>query len=133
MTLSSADDVQAEVREASARYFDTLRRLDHEAASSMFAEDALLMPPGGPDLAGGVAIHAMMAEAYPPLRFIELELKSTEIEVRGDLAFEVTHYDERVGMPDGTDVEHSGRFLVVWRRESSGEWRILRGMYNHNT
>ena len=121
----------AQVRETSARYWDTLRRLDHEAASSMFAEDALLMPSGAPDLAGGAAIHAMFEQVYPSLRFIELELKSTEIEVSGDSAFEVTHYDERVGLSDGSDVEHSGRFLVVWRRESSGEWKIIHGMYNY--
>lgn len=124
---------QAEVEEASRRYVDALRQLDYEAASSTWAEGALLMPSGAPDLAGGAAIHAMMEENYPQLRFIELEIKSTEIEVSGDLAFEVTHYDERIGMPDGNDVDRSGRFLFVWRRESSGEWKIHRGMYNYNS
>lgn len=102
-----------EVREATQAYVDALRRLDHDGAASAWADDALLMPYGAPDLVGGPATHAMMSADYPELRFVELDIRSTEVEISGDLAFEVTHYDERIGMPNGEDLNLSGRVLFV--------------------
>ena len=122
---------EQQVRGASDRYMDALRRLDHEAAGATWAEDALLMPSGAPDLKGGPAIRAMMADVYPTIRFVELKVRSTEIRVAGELAFEVTHYEERIGGPDGTDVDLDGRMVLIWGRDPSGGWKILRGMYNY--
>jgi len=130
-TADFEGDHAAEVRAVSEAYRAALQELDHDAIAAFWAEDATLMPSGGPDLAGGPAIRAMMSENYPLLRDVELDVVSSEIQVSGDFAFEVTSYEERLGAADGTDVQLSGRYLFVWRREASGAWKILRGMYNY--
>lgn len=133
MSETSAESLEAEVRAASQAYLAALLRLDHSAAAACWTEDALLMPSGGPDLVGYHGIAAMMSENYPKIRFVEVEVLSREVRVSGDVAFEVVHYDERIGAPDGSDLELSGRYLFVWRCESPGVWKILRGMYNYTS
>jgi len=133
MAEISAESLEAEVRAASQAYLAALRRLDHDSASSFWAEEALLMPSGGSDLVGNEGVTAMMSENYPKIRFVEVDILSSEVRVCGDLAFEVAHYDERLGAPDGSDLELSGRYLFVWQREPSGVWKILRGMYNYTS
>ena len=133
MAQTSPESLEAEVREASQVYMAALLRLDHSAAAACWADEALLMPSGGPDLVGYKGIAAMMSENYPQIRFVEVEVRSREVRVSGDHAFEVVHYDERLGAPDGSELELSGRYLFVWRRESSGVWKILRGMYNYTS
>jgi len=91
------------------------------------------MPSGAPDLVGHEGIAGMMSENYPKIRFVEVEVRSREIRIAGDLAFEVTHYDERIGAPDGSDLELSGRYIFVWKQDSAGVWKILRGMYNYTS
>ena len=76
-----------EVREASQECVDALRRLNHDGAAAAWADDALLMPSGAPDFVGGPAIHAMMSENYPKLRFVDLDIRSirsNEVEIHGD-------------------------------------------------
>ena len=131
MARTSAKNPEAGVRAASEAYLEALLRLDHVAAASFWAEEALLMPSGGPDVVGHKGVASMMSENYPELRFVEVDVLSSEIRVSGDLAFEVTHHEERLGAPDGEDLEMAGRYLFVWQRDKSGAWKILRGMYNY--
>lgn len=119
---------------AVSRFLVTLDRLVAEAEPAELiehvADDAVILPPGGPALAGKRAI----AERYSELRDrFQLDIAHEVLEV--DRFADVILSRGRVR---GTLVPHSadraipleGKYLLVLRQESDGSFRLWRYMVN---
>jgi uncharacterized protein (TIGR02246 family) len=101
---------------------------DYDAIASRFTEDAWQMPPNAPPLVGREAIRAFWSQAVRWGRW-EFTLTAEHVETSGPLAIERGRYTLRftagAGAPSGMrSNEDSGHYLVHWRREADGEWRI---------
>ena len=102
---------------------------DIDSLVSIFAVDAWQMPPNNPPLVGCEAIRAFWQNAvrWGQWRFT-LNLES--VEVSDPIAVERGRYV--LAFAAGTDAppgmasfEDRGNYLVHWRHESDGEWRIV--------
>lgn len=91
---------------------------------AFYAEDARLLPPNSPMVSGRTAIlerwKAAMAAGVSGLT-----LNTTHIDVSGDLAYGVGNYVMRMG-----DRQDNGKYVVVYRRQSSGNWRAVADMFS---
>ena len=93
-----------------------------EPISLMYTDDAELFVPGAPVLQGRQAIHEawekIVGSGGNTLRTVVREVHES-----GDLAFDTGRFTATA--PNG-DVLNSGKWIVVWKRQSGGEWKIHR-------
>ena len=102
---------------------------DAESLANLFAADAWQMPPNAPPLVGREVIHAFWKNALNWGSW-NFELETQDVVVSESLAVERGKYRLRFtakpgvthGMPS---LEDHGNYVVLWRHEDNGEWRVL--------
>lgn len=102
---------------------------DADAAAQAFTDDAVVMLAGMPAVTGRDAIRQMLAGMFQAVDFTDVQVRTLEVTVHGDMAYEmgttVMTYD--VG---GTTVVEPGKYLVGWKRQPTGEWKVHRDISN---
>jgi len=93
-------------------------RKDYLGVAGFFTEDAKILPPGAPIVSGRKAIEEFWRAA---LKLTDLTFKATELEVAGDIAYEIGETDTG---------QAKAKYLVIWRRCADGRWRLHRDMWN---
>ena len=92
-----------------------------------FAADAWQMPPNAPPLVGREAMRAFWSQAtqWGTWRF---ELNVQDVVVADSIAVERGKYTLRFEAGSQSPIPASqdrGNYLVLWRLESDGEWRVV--------
>lgn len=102
-----------------------VRAGDLDAYCSLFTDDIVWFPPGTPAVQGAVAMREWLEPFFDRYAYdFSLELES--LTGAGDHAVEVGRFVSRMTtVADGRTSEHSGRYLVLWRRRPEG-WKIDR-------
>lgn len=132
-TTPAAQDtsaVRARIDEGVAAWTAAVNRGDMAAVADLYTEDAMLMPPNGAALRGRDAVRTFFVEALSSLSPRDVKLSSDEVEVCGDSAYEVGRYQMTVQPSGGAAMNDRGKYLVVWRRQSDGSWKIARDIFN---
>jgi len=119
---SSTAAAEAEVREASRGVADAEARKDALAVMPFWAEDAVVHFNGEAALKGKAAIQKMYSERLPRLDTFRATSDSIQVAPGGDLAWETG--STAVTLPNATGPPSSSKFLIVWRKEADGKWRI---------
>jgi uncharacterized protein (TIGR02246 family) len=115
--------LEAEVRERSRAIAAAEARLDAEEVMPFWAEDAVVHMSGAEPLVGREAIHRMFADVFPKLKSFRGEATEIHVAAGGDLAWETGRtFSTRLDLPDAK--ESSGKYLLVWRKDPDGMWRI---------
>jgi uncharacterized protein (TIGR02246 family) len=101
---------------------------DWAKVASLYASDAVFMPPNEAAVNGRDKIQAWMT-AFPKLQKIELSVQ--QIEGHGDLAYIRGTYDLTLA-PQGTTpaISDKGKFLEVHKKQPDGKWATVSDMFN---
>lgn len=99
-----------------------------DAVAAVFTEDAWQMPPNAPPLVGRDAIHRHWSDAVRWGQW-HFTLETQHVEASGGLAVErgkyVLRFSAEPAAPSSLrSFEDSGHYLVHWRHDDDGEWRI---------
>jgi len=123
---ASADSaaVAAGVAEAAAAFSRALERGDAAGMAAQYVDDATLVPPSGRMVTGREAILSFWTPRNPEFRTLEHSLTTDRLEVTGDVAIEVGTWRQRSRLREEEPREAAGRYLVVWRRQPDGAWRM---------
>jgi uncharacterized protein (TIGR02246 family) len=118
------DTIEAREREWSAAFLTG----DGAAVAALYTEDAASIPPTGDWHRGRAAIAQDLQPRFDSVTFATREDVTDEVIPLGpDYAFEVGHYNSsgtyKVGGKPSTS---SGRYVVLWRKDADGIWRIHR-------
>lgn len=105
---------------------DAFYKGDVEAIARVYSEDAEWYVPDAPVLEGRAAIRQAW-QANVGLGGNRLRVEVAEVEQRGDRAHEVGRFT--ISGPDGA-VLVAGKQIVIWARQSGGEWKTRRGIFN---
>lgn len=120
------DAIQAREKEWSAAFLAA----DPAAIAALYTEDAASIPASGDWNSGRAGIAANMQPQFDSTTFSAREDITEEvIPVGADYIFEVGHFSSTgTSKADGTEKLASGRYVVLWRKDADGVWRIHRDM-----
>jgi len=126
VTLSSAD--VAAIRSAEKTLADAFEASDPTAWVDSYTEDAIFVGPGMPAVEGRDAL----LDLAPAVAISSMEIVADSTIGAGDFAATQGHVNW-VNGPKGTDAPRvRRRFLMVWRRDAGGRWRIARELLNED-
>jgi uncharacterized protein (TIGR02246 family) len=124
--LSAADiDAIAATTQVFAR---SLVGRDFDTLLSLYAEDAVFMPPHHPAVHGRAALKTWLA-AFPTVTLIDV--RTDRIDGRGDLAYVRGSYTMSVTPGDGQQtISDAGKFLEIRQKQADGSWLLVTDMFN---
>jgi len=119
---------EAAVRAQTTNWAKAYNGGDAKAVAALYAEDALLLPPGAPGASGRPAILAFFTKDIAAAKAAGVVFNingKTDVGVSGDMGWESGTYTATV---NGAVVE-SGKFLSVSRKKD-GQWLYIRDTWN---
>jgi uncharacterized protein (TIGR02246 family) len=101
---------------------ESFQRGNADTIAELYTDDAELFVPGVPVISGRNAIR----EAWKGIvagggNTVRVDVR--EVQESGELAYDTGHFTATG--PDG-NILNTGKWIVIWKRASSGEWRIHR-------
>ena len=127
--LAALADDAATIRAGTEMWVKLFNAGNAGAMVSLYAEDAVVMPPGAPSARGHAAIKPVLQKEVAGAKAggVTFALGSeNEVGVSGDLAWHSGTY--LVKNKAGATVD-TGKYLEAWRK-AGGKWRIIRDIWN---
>jgi uncharacterized protein (TIGR02246 family) len=124
-------DVQA-VKDTEAQWLKDTALKDPVKFASYYAEDALVLSPHMPLIAGRDKIQAGLTTLMADPNFA-LTFHATQVEAAkgGDLVYTIGEYARTVSDPVSKQpVTDKGHYLTVWKKQADGTWKVVTDMDN---
>ena len=127
-SAAKASTDQAAIHAITQAWVKAYNAGDAKAVSGLYAEQAVLLPPGAPAAKGRAAIQAYLAKdtAESAKAGVTFSVATSDMGTSGDLAWESGTY--AVKAKSGGSVE-IGKYLTVYKK-SDGKWLIIRDTWN---
>lgn len=104
---------------------------DAAAIANLYTEDGAQVEPAGDWRRGREAITMGMKTQLDTLNVTAREDIPEEVIVAGDYVVEFGHYSYAATSKNGNKpVTGAGRYMVLWRKDADGQWRIHRDLGN---
>ena len=116
------------IRSSIDSFTAAVNKRDFAAAASAYTEDGLIMPPNAPIAQGRAAIQKTFEGFGTPVKFTQ---PTVEVEGEGSLAYARETGDLTIIPPGAkTPITDKAKILTVWRKQSDGSWKVIRGIWN---
>lgn len=129
--VSQAEDMK-EITDLASEWRRSAERGDLDAHISFLAEDAIVLYPGGGAMEpAAVRVYEEVLRRYHVFTSENLNLQAPVIS--GDFAYIWGEADTVVtGVEDPSRKRRIRTYLLIWHRQSSGEWKLKVAMYNES-
>jgi uncharacterized protein (TIGR02246 family) len=122
--------IRTEIDQVNRRFEEGFDHGDAAAVGSVYTDDAALLPPNGPMTHGRDAITKFWQGVMDMgLRSVALNTVSL-VRDGDDAAHEIGTASLTIEPEGGEPTTDSVKYVVVWRREASGEWRYAVDIWN---
>lgn len=122
-------EARAAIEAANAKFSDVFARGDATALAAMYTLDAILFPPDEDMLRGNIPIGQFWKKTHEG-GVASVTLMTTDVERSGDIAFETGKVELVVRAEGKPDSSASAKYLVVWKRQPDGAWKLHRDIWN---
>ena len=124
-------DIQA-VKDVEIAWARDAALKDPARFASYYAEDALVLSPNAPLVAGKDKIQAgltaLMADPNFALTFHSARVEASQ---KGDMVYTVGEYSRTVSdQKSKRPVTDRGNYLTVWKKQADGNWKVVTDMDN---
>jgi uncharacterized protein (TIGR02246 family) len=132
-TRDTDEDAAAPANGAAARvqierlrsdWIAAAERDDAATIAPMYVDDAVMVGSGTPPARGREAIQQALTQGFPMSR--NLRVTSHDLTVSGDVAYDYGEFSEEFTPPRGRAQTRTGHYVVVLKRQSDGNWKIVR-------
>jgi uncharacterized protein (TIGR02246 family) len=124
-----ADAVRAQIERNAAQFAETFNRGDVASLATMYDTAAVVLAPNAPVMRGRQNIEALWSGARQQ-GFKTLSLAVQSVELLGDHAIELGNYTLVIQPAGQAEMTDRGKYMVVWRRQADGSWKLYRDMFN---
>jgi uncharacterized protein (TIGR02246 family) len=126
--VASAQTVEDELRAAEDTREELWNAKDAAGLAALYTEDAMRLPPDAGRTVGREAIEAMFEGEFAA-GLENMQLEATDIGHDGNLGWVVgnTTIDFPMGDTMGTG---TGNYVVIYRKEADGAWRLVVDTWN---
>jgi|SRR5581483_3856722 len=97
--------------------------------NAFYTEDAVLMPPNHPAVNGRANIQAFLQELINQ-GASSIKLEAVKLDSEGSLACLQGKYTLTINAPDGSKITDTGKYVVTYRRQANGGWRVTTDIFN---
>jgi ketosteroid isomerase-like protein len=118
-------EVRKAVEEGNRKFGAAVQRKNYAELASLYTNDAKVLAPDAPIVTGRAAIENFWRDAASALGLVGATLKTLDLEVSEDTAYEMGQADLKVSSGQATV-----KYMVVWRRGGDGAWRLHRDIWN---
>lgn len=121
-------DTAEDLRQAEQTWLELWTARDAAGLAQLYAEDGIRLPPDASRIQGREAIEDMF-EAEFEAGLENLQLEPTDIGHDGDLGWVVGNLSIDFPMGDSMGTG-TGNYVIVYRKEDDGAWRIVIDTWN---
>lgn len=122
------DDSTAIIRQTE-RWLEAAREENADALATIYAEDAVMLPPGAPPIEGKTKIRSLFAGQFAKLE-ATYNFSTQELVIADNWAYRWGNYEISAETAEGKKVEAKDKFIEIWKRGADGEWLISRDIWN---
>lgn len=108
---------------------DGVNNGDAALSAAQYLEDGAVLPPGTPRQDGRAAVQAFWQGAID-MGFGDVKLRTDEIEDLGSVATAVGTFSGTVPDGEGGRTTVGGKYMLIWRKDADGTWRVHRDIWN---
>ena len=128
---SYSADAAVTLRSADSAYTVALGSMDVPHLMALYAPDAVMYPPGQPNVVGIDAVRAFAtAFATTPGIKMSAERLTVVVSQSGDLGYVVNTVQVSSLDAHGKPTAERLRDIHVWRRDASGQWKVALDFWN---
>jgi len=125
----SVAELKQFVESEQPKYIDAVVKGDVAALSAFYTDDAIVIAPNVKASHGRAEIDTANAKMLPMAKFTGLKLHTEDVQVVGDVGIETGTYEQTL-QPKGKTLHDNGSYLVVWKKQAAGGWKIYRLAYD---
>lgn len=120
------DAWKAELVQADEAFAATVGAEGLSAWTSFFTSDGAMVQEGVGEVRGAEELQAIMDAAEAAIDITHFTWAPTRAEVSsaGDLGYTVGNYHRIFRGPDGVEMESTGTYVSIWRRQADGSWKV---------
>ncbi len=116
----------AAIRAADAAWLKAYDAKDIESAAAYCDEDASMLMPNSPIVTGKAAITKLLAgHLAPDAPKVSWRANKAGVALAGDLGYTSGAYKMSFKPASGKTISDKGKYLIVWKKQSNGEWKVL--------
>jgi uncharacterized protein (TIGR02246 family) len=104
---------------------------DAAGLAKLFTADGVELPPNAPAAKGRAAIEAYHKNLAQQFMNHGITITPTETKVIGDTAYDIGTYKQMLmAMKGGAMIDDKGKYIVLLKKDASGNWAITHAIYN---
>lgn len=127
---SEVSATKTELGQMNRDFAAALNVQDAPAAAALYAEDAVLIPPGEPLVRGREAIEEYWRGAIESGGARDVSVETMDALSSGSLGYETGSFVLTANGPDGEAVIDRGRYVELLRRQPDRRWLSTHGIWN---
>ena len=121
--------IRPAIEKENAKFGEVFRQGDAGAVSTLYTEDAMLLPPNLDMIQGKEGIEAFWSGAMQ-MGVKDVVLSTVNLVGMGDFICEIGKYKLTI-QPEGQEAfEDDGKYLVIWKQTEEGNWKLHIDIWN---
>ncbi|HEV2720641.1 MAG TPA: DUF4440 domain-containing protein [Thermoanaerobaculia bacterium] len=123
-----ANDAATSLRAGAADFAAAANSGNLDRMMSIYADNAVLMPPNAPPFRGRDAIRQYWG-GFLGAGKIDATIAADDVVQSCDMATEVGHYALTITPKGAAPIKDSGKYVITWKR-IGGQWRAVYDIFN---
>ena len=122
-------EARAAIEAANAKFSKAFEAGDAEGVAALYTPDAIVLPPDREMVKGRRAIGDFWKSTHQS-GVKSAALTTVDVGTSGNLAYEVATVLLTIEPQGKTATSASAKYVVVWKRQADGSWRLHRDIWN---